>query len=317
MQPHNEFRFHAQVVQINCYWGDGGNTELYLLEGDPLVLIDTGVHDTPTKYIGPALEAYGRKLGDVDLILNTHGHYDHTGGNGEMVAASGAKLWIHEADARYAEEPAHMFDTFFTNRHVLLGRRDRLETARAAFTVNAGRPTKVDRKLKDGEVLDLGKGIRLRVIQTPGHTLGSVIFYWESEGLAFAGDSILGQTAHPGGFPLIYFPTEYERTLDRLLGLDIAVLALGHHYRTHTVPSDSIHFGGSVKAFIKASREVTDIIGDALRQAKSARPGAGFVEVARAATDLVAKRLPVTKNEDGLPITGSVETFYSYWQQSK
>jgi len=73
MQPHNEFRINAQAVQIGCYWGDGGHTDLYLLEGATLAIIDTGVSDTPSKYIAPALEPYGRTLADIDIILNTHG----------------------------------------------------------------------------------------------------------------------------------------------------------------------------------------------------------------------------------------------------
>ena len=46
----------------------------------------------------------------------------------------------------------------------------------------------------------------------------------------------------------------------------------------------------------------------------AARSGPGFLEVARAATDLAAERLPITKGEEGLPLTGSVEAFYGYWQ---
>jgi glyoxylase-like metal-dependent hydrolase (beta-lactamase superfamily II) len=290
---------------------------LYLLEGDTLAIIDTGVHDTPTKYIAPALEAHGRTLGDIDLILNTHGHRDHTGGNGELAAAAGAKVWIHEADARVAEDPDYQFDTYFVNRHVLVGRPDRLAAARAVMKRNAGQPVPVARKLRDGEVLDLGKGIQLRVVHTPGHTRGSVCYYWESEGLAFAGDSILGLSTRPGGFPLIYFPTDFERSLDRVLGLDIATLALGHHYRTLTVPRDSVHIGPNVQAYLRACQEIAATIKDALRRAKAARPEADFLEVARAATALAAERLPITKGEDGLPLYGNVEAFYGYWQLLK
>jgi glyoxylase-like metal-dependent hydrolase (beta-lactamase superfamily II) len=317
VQPHTEFRFHPKVVQIGCYWGDGGHTELYLLEGDTLAIVDTGVNDTPTKYIAPALESYGLTLGEVDLILNTHGHHDHAGGNAEMVAASGAKVWIHEADARVAEDPDYQFDTYFVNRHVLVGRPDRLDAARAAMRVTAGQPARVDRKLVDGDLVELGKGISLRVIHTPGHTRGSVCYYWESEGLVFCGDSVMGLSSRPGGFPLIYSPADYDRTIDRLLGMEIAALGLGHHYRTHAVPRDSVHFGPNVKAYLRASREIADIIGDSLRRAAAARPEAGFLEVARAATDLVAEQLPITKGEDGLPLTGNVEAFYGYWQLLK
>ncbi len=317
MQPHNEFRIHPQVVQIGCYWGEGGHTELYLLEGDGLAIIDAGVTGTPAAYIAPALEAYGRKLEDLDLLLNTHGHHDHAGGDGELVAASGAKVWMHEADVRIAEDPGYQFDTYFANRHILIGRSDRLAAARVAFAKNATPPAKVDRKLVDGEVLDLGKGIRLRVVNIPGHTRGSVCFCWESEGIVLSGDGVMGQGSRLGGFPLVYSPDEYRRTIDTLLAMDIRMLGLGHHYRTQVVPTDSIHYGPSVKKFLRGSREIFDTIGDALERAAAARPGAPFHDVARAATDLVAERLPIRKGEDGLPVAGSVEAFYAFWQQRR
>jgi glyoxylase-like metal-dependent hydrolase (beta-lactamase superfamily II) len=317
VQPHNEFRIHPQVIQIGCYWGNDGHTELYLVEGDTLAIVDTGVNDTPSKYIAPALEAHGRTLGDIQIILNTHGHHDHAGGNAELVAASGAKVWIHEADARVAEDPDYQFDIYFAGRDVLIGRPDRLDASRAALKVTAGQRAKVDRKLTDGDLLDLGKGIQLRVVHTPGHTRGSVCYYWEAEGLAFCGDSVVGQGSRPGGFPLIYLPIDYERSLDQLLTMDIAALGLGHHYRTHAVPRDSVHFGPNAKAFLQASREIADIIGDSLRSARAARPDAGFLEAARAATDLVAERIPITKGADGLPLTAGVEAFYGYWQLLK
>jgi glyoxylase-like metal-dependent hydrolase (beta-lactamase superfamily II) len=314
VQPHNEFRFHPQVVQIGCYWGEGGHTELYLLQGDTVAIVDTGVHDSPSTYLAPALATYGLTLGDVELILNTHGHHDHTGGNGELVAVSRAQVWIHEADAQIAEDPDAQFDTYFVNRHILVGRADRLEAARMAFKVNAGKPTTVDRKLVDGEVVDLGKGIRLHVVHTPGHTQGSVCYYWESEGLALCGDSAVGLSSRPGGLPLIYYPADFERTINRLLGMDIATLALGHHYRTLTVPRDSVHFGPNVTTYLSACREIADVISESLRRAAASRPEAGFLEVARAATDLVAERLPIIKGEDGLPLYGNVEAFHGYWQ---
>jgi glyoxylase-like metal-dependent hydrolase (beta-lactamase superfamily II) len=195
-----------------------------------------------------------------------------------------------------------------------MGRPDRLEASRAAMKVTAGRPARVDRKLTEGERLDLGKGITLRVVHTPGHTRGSVCYWWEAEGLAICGDSVMGQGSRPGGFPLIYFPADYHRSIERLLGMDIRALALGHHYRTGSVPRDSVHFGPNVNAYLRASREIADTIGDVLRRARAARPQAGFLEAARAATEFAAERLPITKGEDGLPLPGGVEAFHGYWQ---
>jgi glyoxylase-like metal-dependent hydrolase (beta-lactamase superfamily II) len=316
MQPHNEFRFHPQVIQIGCYWGEGGHTELYLLEGDTLAIIDTGVADTPFRYIVQALEPYGRKLSDIGMILNTHGHHDHTGGNAELVDASGAKVHVHEADVDIAEDPDCQFETCFANRQDLVGHVERKDAARAALKVTAGRPAKVDVKMKDGDLVDLGKGIQLRVMHTPGHTRGSVSFYWEKEGIVFAGDSVTGLGSRPGGLPLIWFPADQERSINRLLDLDISALALGHHYRSLDIPRDSIHFGADAKGYLRDARKVMELIEMAFHRAAE-RPDAEFLEVARVATSLLAEQLPITKNDDGLAKTGSVEALYGYWQLRK
>ena len=313
IQPHNEFRFHSQVVQIGCYW-EGGHTDLYLLEGDTLAIIDTGVADTPSKYVAPALESYGRTLADIEIILNTHGHHDHTGGNGELVDASGAKVYIHEADADIAQDPDCQFDTCFAARHLLVGHPERLDAARTALKATAGRPTRVDVKLADGALIDLGKGIRLRVLHTPGHTRGSVCYYWEETGLIFAGDSIPGLSSRPGGLPLVCFPADMECAIDRLLSIDCYALALGHHYRTLTLPRDSIHFGPNAKAYLRECRKIADMVAASLRRTVSERPHAAFLEAAQAATELLAEQLPIIKNEDGLAKMGAVEMLYGYWQ---
>ena len=61
--PHTDFKFHPLITQIGCYWGGGGHTELYLLEGDRLAIVDTGVADTPDGYVAPALAANGASPG--------------------------------------------------------------------------------------------------------------------------------------------------------------------------------------------------------------------------------------------------------------
>src|SRR5437870_2165202 len=100
---HTDFKFHPQISQVGCYWGVGGHTELYLLEGERLAIVDTGVSDTPEKYLVPALASIGRGLSDVEVVINTHGHHDHAGGNAQVLAASGCEIWLPEADVEIAE----------------------------------------------------------------------------------------------------------------------------------------------------------------------------------------------------------------------
>src|SRR5919108_636177 len=98
---HTDFKFHRLVTQIGCYWGGGGHTELYLLEGDRLGLIDTGVATTPAEYVEPALRAIGRSLADVEVVINTPGHtlgcctlaWDHEGiaFSGDSVLGRGSR----------------------------------------------------------------------------------------------------------------------------------------------------------------------------------------------------------------------------------
>ncbi len=315
MVAHTEFKFHAKITQLGCYWEGGGHTELYLLEGEQLAIIDTGCLDTPALYIAPALRAMGRDLSDVALIINTHGHHDHAGGNAALVAASGAQVWLHEADVAIAEDLDRQFAEYFAQNATLVGREDQLAELRAHLTRTAD-PTKVDRTLKGGEQLDLGRGIVLTVIPTPGHTRGSVSLFWEREGILFTGDSLPGAGSRDGGMPLIYQAQAYEETLDRLAEVDFATLCLGHHYRSLTLTRDSVKYGEVGKRYLAECKEIATLIADGMRAALVERPEASFLEAARAALPAIGRRIPLTLNpETGLPVAGPTAVLYTNWQR--
>jgi len=312
MAVHTDFKFHPQVTQIGCYWGAGGHTELYLLEGDQLAIVDTGCNDTPREYIAPALEGMGRSLKDVAVIINTHGHFDHAGGDAQLVAASGAKVWMPEKDVDIAESIDRQFDLYFAQNDVLVGRPDRLDASRANLKKQAD-PVKVDRALKPGEVLDLGRGVELHVVPTPGHTIGSTSFYWPREGMLFTGDGVPGAGSRPRQLPLIYCPEAYEDTIDYLLTLDLNVLCVGHHYVSLSLTRESAKFGRAGKKFISESGEIGRIIARAMEWAVAERPGAPFLEAAKACLSRLAERLPLDLSpETGLP---GLASLYASWQR--
>src|SRR5438045_3301755 len=142
---HTDFKFHRQITQVGCYWGNGGHPELYLLEGDRLALVDTGVADTPVQYVEPALNAIGRSLKDVDVVINTHGHHDHAGGNRQVWDASACEIWVHEADVEITQRSDVQFELFFARNERLLGREDRLPAAHRGIAATAGQPAPVPR----------------------------------------------------------------------------------------------------------------------------------------------------------------------------
>lgn len=311
MAVHTDFKFHPQVTQVGTYWGDGGHSELYLIEGSELALIDSGCTGDPENYIAPALAAMGRSLRDIAVIINTHGHFDHAGANSEVVVASGARVWMPEGDAAIAEDLERQFAAYFAQYDVVTGRRDRIGPALEHFKTLA-KPTKVDRALKHGETLDLGRGVELEVVPTPGHSAGSVSLYWQREGIVFTGDAVPGAGGRPKGVPLIYNLDDYDRSLARLQTLDIGVLCQSHHYLALSLTRESVKYGQTAKKYLAESREIARIFADGIQSAVAARPGAPFHETARTALAAIDKRFPLTLSpETGLPLVSTTGTPHS------
>jgi glyoxylase-like metal-dependent hydrolase (beta-lactamase superfamily II) len=313
---HTDFKFHRRITQIGCYWGGGGHTELYLVEGDRLALIDTGVADTPGLYVEPALRAIGRSLKDLEVVINTHGHHDHAGGNRQVWEVAHCEIWVPEPDVPITQDANLQFDLFFARNQRLVGQEDRLEHARREIAASAGEPAPVSRRLLGGDVLDLGKGVELRVVSTPGHTLGCSTFVWEREGIAISGDSVLGRGSRDGGMPLIFYPELYRETIDKIRGLHPRALCLGHHYRTLRQTNESIRYGDLVAAFLDESAEVATIVEMATEQAvASLGEEAPFAEIARRALAAIGERMPLRNEPGGEWPNGAIAPISAYWSK--
>ena len=157
------------------------------LDNNVYLLVDDGSHEAAVIDVGLGgrdLEAKAQELGaKITVILNTHGHPDHTADDGPLKKATGAKLGIFEVDAyrleRNAKEPKW-------------------------YLPAPPAPVKPDLLLKEGSEVKVGT-LSLRTIHTPGHTEGSCCFYLASEGVLFSGDTLFagscGRTDVLGGSP--------------------------------------------------------------------------------------------------------------------
>ena len=97
------------VHQIQSLYGSR-NLFQYLFVGDNVVLVDTGVAETPQKAIFPYLDAIEVDLQRLTMTVITHPDVDHQGGNSAIkAAATRALLACGEADRRMVEDPRALF----------------------------------------------------------------------------------------------------------------------------------------------------------------------------------------------------------------
>jgi glyoxylase-like metal-dependent hydrolase (beta-lactamase superfamily II) len=155
---------------------------VYLIYGtNGVCLIDTGIASAE-QAIFNYLRSTDRKVSDISLIIQTHSHPDHIGASrtikgetGCAVAAHPAeKPWIENVQLQAKERPVPGFDFLVAG----------------SFAVN--------RVLDDGEVFDLGCGLKLQVFHTPGHSQGSISILLLGYMALFTGDAI----PVPGELPI-------------------------------------------------------------------------------------------------------------------
>ena len=128
--------------------------------------------------IAEAVTRHGLK---IRYIINTHGHFDHVGGNLKAVKTFGAQLLIHKNDSE------------------MLGRAAEVAGMYGMQGENSPEP---DQLLTDGMELAFGSH-HIKVLHTPGHTQGGCCLYLEAEKKLITGDTLfadsIGRTDLPGG----------------------------------------------------------------------------------------------------------------------
>ena len=112
------------------------------------------------------LEAVSELGYEVKMILLTHGHYDHVMAVPQIVAKTGAKVYIHKKD-----------EWLLSCDEVL-----RYGTRAEGYSV-----PRVDGYLEDGQIIKLGS-LEIRVLHTPGHTAGCCVFLCGE--VMFSGDTL-------------------------------------------------------------------------------------------------------------------------------
>jgi len=278
-------KIHPRIDQVNSPFNDV-SVELYILRGERNMIIDTGIGLSPERDVLPILKIHGLTLSDINLILNTHDHPDHTGGNAAIKAASGAQVYIHKDEVPFLNDREHCFE--FYSAPVIKAMGGNPQAAKQAFLETAGPAVVADQKLDDGDIIDGGPGVKLRVVHLPGHTLGSVGFFWEEESILFSGDSVAGLHDGGGKLPIIFDLLAYKKSLQRLEEMPIRSLLCAHRYRGIRLPPAPVRQGREVSQFVQESREFAEKMDEAVMKVFWGQYEKGFMQLA----DEVIAQLP-------------------------
>ena len=202
----------------------GNSANVYLLVSrEELTLVDSGLPGAADQIAGQLQEG-GHSLSDLQAIVLTHSHGDHTGGAAELARRSGAQIMAHQDEIPYIEQTEPLpFGSLLKRLSNWLG--DRLLFRRA--------PCKVDRALQDGDMIEALGG--LQVIHTPGHTPGSIALYHPERRLLLCGDAFFNRNPLTGkkglqlSIPLFTLDVAQMReSARRLTALRVDVLCCGH-----------------------------------------------------------------------------------------
>ena len=176
-----------------------GTVNLWLLRGEPLTLVDTGPNDEEgLRALERQLAGHGVAFDDIELLLLTHHHLDHTGLAGRIRERSGARVAALGATAAWGvgyHEQARAERRFTEALLAAHGVPEQLITATEPFWAHILRGSAdyaTDVVLADGDRIRAG-GRTLRVVHRPGHSTTDTLFVDDDAREAIVGDHLLAE----------------------------------------------------------------------------------------------------------------------------
>ncbi|MCS6859942.1 MAG: MBL fold metallo-hydrolase [Abditibacteriales bacterium] len=229
----------------------------YLLVGEWLMLVDTGINTTPQDTIFPYMQSVGLEPSDIDFCLITHADVDHFGGNVAIrQVADGCVFCAHELDAPWIQSR----EAILTERYSWYEAHGITYPAEVKQWLQdaLGPDMRLDLLLQGNEILHLADDRPLRMLHLPGHSPGHLGLYDAANKAAVITDAVLGRGLLDVQGNLIspppYFEVEpYLWTIETLESLEI-----DHLLTAHYAPLQ----GEAVARFLQESRAFVQELGE-------------------------------------------------------
>jgi len=197
--------YRLNLIRPNVYqfYSRTAGCHVYLIIGDELnVLIDTGIITKFNSFNYLLTTEVGLKVEDIDLVINTHEHFDHISSNAYFHCPIAAHRWAA----------------------VKIQHSDELITKGKKWGVDLTE-MRINIWLEDRNIIDLGNTM-LKVIETPGHTSGCICLLEPYKNYIFSGDTLF-----KGATTNIYESGSISEHIDSLQILD--TLKINSFYPSH------------------------------------------------------------------------------------
>lgn len=195
--------------RVNCYLVDTGGG---------FILIDTGGKSARSQ-LEQALVAANCRPGSLNLIVLTHGDYDHTGNAGYLRRTFGVKIAMHADDSGMAE-----YGDMFWNR----GKSNPIVAAIASRLFGFGISERFQPDIAIEESTSLsGYGLDAKILSIPGHSKGSIGIL-TADGELFCGDLLVNSGKRPALNSIIADPAAAQASTEKLRQCSIRAIYPGH-----------------------------------------------------------------------------------------
>ena len=164
---------------------------VYIIEVENCYLIDSGVYGCENQIVS-YLAKIGRKPEDIKGVFLTHAHPDHIGSAAWWQEHTGCKIYASEGEKRWIED----IDLQFKERPI------------PNFYKLAGKSSRVNVILQDGDIIELEHDLKIKAIRTAGHS--SDCFSYLAQNTLFIGDAVPVK----GDIPIFINEAETRRTLN-------------------------------------------------------------------------------------------------------
>jgi len=196
-----------------------------LIVGDRLALVDAGISATSSQLIKEIQVAIGTELA-LDYLFITHAHFDHVGGIPALRSQYPDLEICSLSNTKDLLEDTEFVENLY-NQDVACSKAFKVEPVHSLEDWK--KALTIDFVVGDGDLVDLGRGVNVQAVATPGHTKDSTCYYIKTDSVLAGGEALggyHGRDLYSCCFSEGY--TDYIKSLDKLATLHVNSICFPH-----------------------------------------------------------------------------------------